>query len=132
MSGTVVPAADVVRETIDRTERGWLSRPSATGATQIVVIEVSFAAGGGHSFHKHPDQEEVLYVISGIVELWIGEERRVMSAGDSCFIAPNTVHAAFNDDAGEAKLLAILGPCIGGDGLVAVDVSNEEPWRSLR
>lgn len=132
MAGTVVIAADVVREKDNLTERGWLSRPRTNGALQLVVIEVSFAPGGGHGFHKHPDQEEVLYVVSGTVELWIGEEKSVMSAGDSCFIAEDTVHATFNDGASDAKLVVILGPCIGADGAVIVDVAHLEPWASLR
>jgi quercetin dioxygenase-like cupin family protein len=132
MAGTFVLATEVIREKMDRGERGWLSRPSTTGATQLVVIEASFAPGGCHSFHKHPDQEEVLYVISGTVEQWIGEEKRAMSAGDSCFIPKDTVHAAFNDAAREARVLAILGPCIGEGGLGIVEVAHEEPWASLR
>jgi hypothetical protein len=42
------------------------------------------------------------------------------------------VHASFNVSDGNAKVLAILGPCIGADGYELVDVSGQEPWAHLR
>src|SRR5262249_30348875 len=42
-----------------------LSDPTGTGSKQLTVIEVNFDPGKGHSFHKHPDQEEVVLVLAG-------------------------------------------------------------------
>ncbi|GBE23542.1 MAG TPA: cupin domain-containing protein [Actinobacteria bacterium] len=132
MAGTFVPNASVDFETLDWGQLGWLSRPATTGAKQLVVIDVRLDPGGCHNFHKHPDQEEVLFVVEGAVEQWIGDERHIMQAGDSCFVPKDTVHASFNDSDAGAKLLAILGPCVGEAGYELVDVSGEEPWASLR
>ena len=132
MRGTFIPAAAAEREKLDWGGLAWLSRPQTTGAKDLVVIEVTLAPGGGHAFHKHPSQEEVIYVISGSVEQWLEKERRTLSAGDSVFIAADTVHASFNVSGADARLLAILGPCAGPAGYELEDVSDQDPWRSLR
>ena len=111
---------------------GWASRPATTAARDLVVIEVTLETGQGHAFHKHPDQEEVIYVIDGTIEQWIEQEKQLLSSGDSAFIGADVVHASFNDSGSPAQLLAILGPCIGEEGYALIDVFEEEPWRSLR
>ncbi len=110
----------------------WLSLPELTAAKQLVVIEVSLLPGHGHDFHKHPQQEEVIYVIEGTVEQWLEGEKRNLLPGDSIFIPADTVHASFNVSSENVKLLAILAPAIGSEGYELVDVSSEEPWNKLR
>ncbi len=110
----------------------WMSSPKVTDARQLVVIEVNLKPGNGHNFHKHPQQEEVIYVISGAIEQWVGQEKCVLKAGESAFIPADEVHASFNVGSTEAKLLAILSPCIGEEGYELVDVMNEDPWNSIR
>jgi len=88
--------------------------------------------GFGHDFHKHPDQEEVIYVMAGTIEQWLETEKRVLQPGDSIFIQPNVVHASFNTGDQPAKLMVVLGPCIGQGGYELVDVSGEAPWNNLR
>ena len=51
--------------------------------------------------------------------------------GDSVFITADVVHASFNIGATNAKLLAILGSCLGEQGYAVVDVAREAPWRDL-
>lgn len=132
MIGTFVPAAEAEREQLEWGVLGWLSRPTATGAKQLVVIEVELMPGFGHNFHKHPDQEEVIYVIEGQIEQWLDKNSRVLESGDSVFIGADVVHASFNVSDKPAKLLAILGPCMGEGGYELVEVFDQEPWKSLR
>ena len=133
MSGTFVPAAKVVRQQLDWGWLGWVSRPAGTGAENLVVIEVTLAPGGGHAFHKHPQQEEVIYAIEGQVEQWREDEKRMLGPGDAVFLPAGTVHASFNNGDGNARLLAILAPCIGGgDGYEVVEVADQPPWNGLR
>src|SRR5438105_2598022 len=94
--------------------------------------EVSLRPGGGHNFHKHPNQEEVIYVLEGEIEQWIDREKRILRPGDSAFIGADVVHASFNVGDRKAKLLAILGPCVGSEGYELVDVAGQEPWVSPR
>ena len=110
---------------------GWLSSPTHTGAAQLAIIEGSLVARKGHNFHKHPNQEEVMFVVAGRIEQWIDKEKRILGPGDSAFIPPGVVHASFNAGDDEAKLLAIFGPCLG-DGFEMIDMANEAPWNTLR
>ena len=133
MSGKFVPAAEAVRQQLQWGSLGWCSRPADTAAEKLVVIEVTLAPGGGHAFHRHPQQEEVIYVIEGEVEQWREDESRVMKSGDSVFLPADTVHASFNNSDADAKLLAILSPSIGGDdGYEVVEMADEAPWNGLR
>jgi quercetin dioxygenase-like cupin family protein len=130
--GKFITTAEVERETLPWGSLGWLSRPATTGAKELVVIEVNLAQGHGHNFHKHPDQEEVIYVVAGQVEQWLETEKQILNPGDSVFIPKDVVHASFNTFAQPAKLLAILAPCVTDAGYVSVEVGDQEPWRSLR
>ena len=133
MIGKFVPASEAVRETLDWGSLAWCCRPSATGTKNLVAIEVTLAPGGGHAFHKHPAQEEVIYCIRGEVEQWLDQQKRTLRAGDSIYIAADTVHASFNTSDQDAKLLAILGPALGPDnGYQLVEVADQAPWNGLR
>ena len=130
--GKFVMQAETAPEVLDWGQLRWLSTPPATGAKALTVIDVELAPGKGHNFHHHPDQEEVIFVVAGSVEQWVDQERRILCAGDSCFIPAGMVHASFNCGDGVAKLLAILGPCVGDGGYELVDVAQEAPWNGLR
>ena len=64
----------------------------------------------------------------------MGEERKVLTAGDTAFIPFGKVHATFvaPDAAETARLWVVLGPSHGPGGYETVDVATEEPWASLR
>ncbi len=125
-------AAEVEPEVLDWGELRWLSHPPSTAAGHLTVIDVRLSPGKGHDFHKHPDQEEVILVIAGQVEQWVDRDKRMLGPGDSAFIPADVVHASFNVGAGEAKIAAILGPCVGEIGYELVDMAGEEPWKGLR
>jgi len=131
MSGKFISSAEAEREKLEWGTLGWLSRPPTTNAKELVVIEVDLMPGFGHNFHKHPHQEEVLYVVSGQVEQWLEQEKRLLAPGDSVFIGADVVHASFNVSDKPARLLAILGPCIG-QGYEVVEVGDQMPWKNLR
>ena len=132
MTGKFISSIEARREELAWRSLAWFSSPAASNATGLVVLEVTLRPGGGHNFHKHPRQEESIYVIEGEVEQWLDGEKRRLRAGDSVFIAADVVHASFNVSEQNAKLLAILGPCVGPEGYELVDVADQEPWASLR
>lgn len=132
MSSKFIPSTEVKREELDWGSLAWFSSPVASGAKNLVTLEVTLAPGGGHNFHKHPRQEEVIYVIDGEVEQWIDQEKRTLRPGDSAFIGADVTHASFNVSDRDAKLLAILGPCVGAQGYELIDMAEQEPWASLR
>jgi quercetin dioxygenase-like cupin family protein len=132
MAGKFVIGAETAPEMLDWGQLKWLSHPPSTGARQLTVIDVTLAPAKGHNFHKHPEQEEVLYVVAGKVEQWVGREKRILGAGDSAFVPADVVHASFNVGGENAKIVAILGPCIGDGGYELIDVAEEAPWKGLR
>jgi quercetin dioxygenase-like cupin family protein len=132
MPGKFVLAKDTPKEANDWGKLQWICNPPGTGAQQITVIGVSLAPGKGHDFHKHPDQEEVIYVVAGTVEQWVDREKTMLGPGDSAFIPAGMVHASFNAGSGEASIVAILGPCVGSIGYEVVEMAGEAPWNELR
>ena len=132
MPGQFVVASEVQPELLDWGKLRWLSNPPVTGARDLTVIGVTLQPGKGHDFHKHPDQEEVIYVVAGEVEQWVDREKRILGAGDSAFLPAGTVHASFNVGGSDAQIVAILGPCVGEKGYEVVEVAGEAPWRGLR
>ncbi|MGI9643197.1 MAG: cupin domain-containing protein [Acidimicrobiia bacterium] len=131
---TFIPGSSVERERLEWGEAGWVARPAnVPESTKITAIDVRLDPGEGHDFHKHPNQDEIIYLWSGTLEQWIGDERRIMSAGDSCFVPMDTVHASFvPEDAPPARIFVVLSPSFGADGYEAVEVSHEEPWNMMR
>lgn len=132
MKGKFVTGPEAVRDQLDWGTMGWFSRPELTAAKHLVIIEVDLQPGFGHDFHKHPIQEESIYVLSGKVEQWLEGEMQVLNPGDAIYIGADIVHASFNTFDEPAKLLVALGPAVGEEGYQLVEVHEEEPWASMR
>src|SRR5262249_62314050 len=94
----------------------WVSHPPSTGTKQLTTAEAIIVPGHGHSFHKHPQQEEVIFVVSGKVEQWLDSEKRILAAGDAVFVPAGMAHASFNAGNEDARLVAIFGPSVGESG----------------
>jgi len=109
----------------------WISRTGLTDAKHLMLVRVAMPAGKAHPFHRHPAMEEIIYVISGKAEQWVGQEKCVLGSGDSAHIPMDVVHGTYNVGTEELVFLAILSPAIF-DGPVLVDVSTDEPWSGLR
>ena len=127
----------VMREEIAIADFDWGSAGMradvpGTGCTAFVVMDVSLAPGGGHNFHKHTDQDEMIIVKSGRVVQWLEHEHRELGHGDSVYIDRDVVHASFNESSEIAELQVILAPSMGEGGYELVDVAGDEPWASLR
>ena len=131
MAGGFKPGDSLTRDDHDWGVFAQVSGPR-DGLSGIVAIEATFLAGKCHDFHRHPGQEEVIYVIEGTIEQWLEQEKRLLSAGDSVVIPASAVHATFNDGDAAATILAILSPSVGDDGYGVEDMAAEEPWASLR
>lgn len=129
--------AFIKRKELDQNEMDWgsmigISDPETCGAQNIVTIEALFKPGKGHNFHLHPRQEEVIYVLQGSLEQWVGEEKDMLSAGDAAFIPAGKVHASFNVGSEDVKILAILSPAVGAAGYEVEEVGTLAPWKDLR
>lgn len=132
MAGTFVKRAALQQTHLDWGSTTFVSNPATTSAKQLTVMEVTLTPGNGHNFHKHPGQEEVIYVIEGAIEQWLESERSELGPGEAVFIPADVVHASFNTGQTTAKLHVTLSPCVGESGYEVVDVAGEAPWNGLR
>lgn len=66
----------------------------------LMLVEFTFQKGGIGAMHKHEQHDQVGYVVKGSLELTVGEEKRVVRAGDSYYAARNVLHGvvALEDD----------------------------------
>jgi quercetin dioxygenase-like cupin family protein len=127
-----IRGGDVRVEQFDWGTIGWRLVPAA-GAEHLVVMDVTLIPGGGHDFHRHPGQEEMIIVRRGRIPQYIEQESAQLGPGDSVFLEAGVVHASFNDESEPAELQVVIAPSIGGDtGYGIEDVSGEAPWNGLR
>ena len=109
----------------------WLCRPGLTDAEDLLLVRVHMPPGEAHKFHKHPEMEEIIYVLSGTCEQWVDRDMQILKPGQIAHIPKDVVHGSYNAGEDTLEILAILSPAkIEGPPLV--DVSEEEPWKSLR
>lgn len=118
-------------EELSRGTHEWLCKPGLTDAKDLLVIRATMPPGKEHSFHVHPEMEEVIYVLSGTAEQWVDKESTILRCGEMAHIPKGMVHATFNVGTEELVFLAILSPA-SVDSELLVDVSAQEPWKDLR
>jgi len=109
----------------------WLCRPDLVEAEKLLLVRVHMPPGQAHQFHRHPEMEEIIYVLEGTCEQWVDREKRILGPGDMAHIPMDVVHGTYNVGTTTLRILAILSPAkIVGPALI--DVSQDEPWKSLR
>jgi quercetin dioxygenase-like cupin family protein len=126
-----VTSAEAVVEELPWGPHEWLARAGLTESRWLQLVRVTMPAGKAHRFHRHPAMEELLYVVAGRVEQWVGRAKRVLGPGELAHVPTNEVHGSYNVFAEPVVFLAVLSPAVF-DGPALVDVSGEEPWRSLQ
>jgi len=124
--------AEVPMEDFEWGSAGMRCAPPGTGCDTFVVMDVRLDPGFFHAFHKHPDQDEMITVVSGKVTQFLEGESTVLGPGDSVYIDKDVVHGSYNDFDEPAQLAVVLAPAVTDGGYVAVDVTAEEPWATLR
>ena len=131
-----VQIADALREPNAWTNNEWLCRPDLVDAEKLLLVRANMAPMHCHPFHCHPHREEIIYVIYGRAEQWVGQEYRILGPGEMAHIPAGVVHATYNPHAEPLVFLAILSPAKLPDDLARApdphDVSAQEPWASLR
>lgn len=126
-----VTSADAQVEVLPWGPHEWLARPGLVDAERLQLVRVTMPGGCAHRFHRHPCFEELLYVISGRLEQWVGREKRILGPGDLAHIPKDEVHGSYNVFQEPAVFLAILSEN-RFDGPAVIDVSEDEPWKTLR
>ena len=58
---------------------------------EMMMVKVEFKTGGIGSAHTHVHRQ-CSYVVSGIFEFQVGEEIKIVKAGDGLYMEPNVLH----------------------------------------
>jgi quercetin dioxygenase-like cupin family protein len=109
----------------------WLCRGDIVKNEQLLLVRANMEPRRCHPFHTHPTREELIYIISGRAEQWVGKTHRVLGPGEMAFIPMGEVHGTYNPFNERLVFLAILSPSNAPEPGI-VDVSGEEPWKSTR
>jgi quercetin dioxygenase-like cupin family protein len=92
------------------------------GAEQTFGI-VQINAGQRNPLHKHPNCEELLYVLSGSFENVMDGKTVVMHAGDIVRIPANTPHQGINNT--KEPMRAVISYSSGTRQMVALEAQTE-------
>ena len=60
---------------------------------RLMVVKVDFQKGAIGTLHQHP-HTQITHIESGIFEVEIAGEKKVLTAGDAFYIPPNIIHGA--------------------------------------
>jgi quercetin dioxygenase-like cupin family protein len=80
---------------------------ASNGAAQLCIFEQWIASGTGAPTHTHP-VEEVLTVREGEAEMWIDEQRVIVTAGQSLIVPAGRKHGFRNSGTAMLHLSAVL------------------------
>jgi quercetin dioxygenase-like cupin family protein len=87
----------------------WLLDRDNAGTTSVVVNTTTFPPGKLHELHRHPNAEEVLYIVSGQgIHLSEGTPVRQV-AGEAVHIPAGEWHGFANDGDEPAIIYAVFG-----------------------
>jgi quercetin dioxygenase-like cupin family protein len=58
---------------------------------KIMLVKAKFEKGGVGALHSH-HHSQVTYVDSGVFEMTIGDEKKIIRKGDGYYVPPHVVH----------------------------------------
>lgn len=85
----------------------WLARGGAPSA-ELSMAVATLVPGGANEEHRHPDCEELLYVLSGEIEHTLGRECVTLHAGDLIVVPRGERHLMRNVSRDEARALIVF------------------------
>lgn len=104
---------EMVKVFIDNNEIAWeqvdrgVQRKIMAYDDKLMVVKVQFETGGVGSLHQH-FHSQITHVESGVFEVEISEEKKVLRAGDAFYIPSNAMHGAVCLEAG--VLIDVFSP----------------------
>lgn len=84
---------------------------AANGAAHLCIFEQWVAPGTGAPTHSHP-VEEVLTVREGEAEMWLGDQRVIVIAGQSLVVPAGSNHGFRNSGNVTLHLHAVLASAV--------------------
>lgn len=84
-----------------------ISRKIMSYNDEMMVVRVQFEQGSIGAIHQHIHTQST-FVVRGKFEFSIGEEKRIIAAGDTCLMPSNVLHGCVCLEEGE--LLDVFTP----------------------
>jgi quercetin dioxygenase-like cupin family protein len=72
---------------------GGLSRQMMGYDGQLMLVQVKFEKGGIGTIHRHFHSQSS-FVVSGVFEVSIDGEKKILKAGDGFYLEPDILHGA--------------------------------------
>jgi quercetin dioxygenase-like cupin family protein len=82
----------------------WLVTKDTVGASKTVFGVTFFPPGSKHDIHRHPNAEEVEYLVSGSGIAYVGDEAIELGPGEAVFVPQNEYHGFENDSDAEVVM----------------------------
>lgn len=98
----------VFRNNVAKKDLGeGISRKVLAHSEKLMMVEVSFEMGSIGMAHSHA-QEQASYVLEGVFEFSVDDEKKIIRVGDTVYIAPDLIHSTLCLEKG--KLLDVFSP----------------------
>jgi mannose-6-phosphate isomerase-like protein (cupin superfamily) len=89
--------------------RTRLHRDEDAPPSSLCMFEQWCDPGTGAPEHTHFETEEIVAVIEGAAEFWVGAERTELGVGESVLLPPHSWHGFRNSGSTTLHLFAVLG-----------------------
>jgi quercetin dioxygenase-like cupin family protein len=80
------------------------------GKLQVILSTIEPGGGTGDEAYSHESDEECVIVLEGELDLWVGDERYRLHAGDAVTHSSRVAHRNTNPGPGTAKVLFCITP----------------------
>ncbi len=110
-AGIVVRAADrrrVVYQGLGAVDE-FLTR-ATDGRLQVIMSTIAPGGGTGDEAYSHDSDEEVIVVLDGVLDLWVGPEHYRLETGDAVTHSSRIPHRNTNPGPGVARVLFCITP----------------------
>jgi transcriptional regulator with XRE-family HTH domain len=110
-AGIVVRAADrrrVAYQGLGAVDE-FLTR-ATDGRLQLIMSTIQPGGGTGDEAYTHDSDEEVVVVLEGVLDLWVGPEHYRLEAGDAVTHSSRVPHRNTNPGPGVARVLFCITP----------------------
>ena len=83
----------------------WLVTKETVGASKTVFGVTFFPPGAKHDIHRHPNAEEVEYLVSGSGTAYVGDDAIALGPGEAVFVPQNEYHGFENNSDTEVVMV---------------------------
>jgi mannose-6-phosphate isomerase-like protein (cupin superfamily) len=93
-----------------RTTQNLVGGASPIQAANFSLGHVTLEPNGGQVPWHNQDQEEIYFIVEGVGEMCLGEERCQVHAGQTVYIPPGVFHQLTNTGASPMRMIYCYGP----------------------